>query len=304
MFDQAKLVTYVNGRIMPHTEAIVVMQAQEMQSTGGFYDNERTFNGKLFKLEQHLQRLFNGLSYTKIDPGITKEEMETLTAEVLEANLPLLGPGDEYIVTQVVSVGATSTAEDPVVNVVIYCQPLDFAPFARSYARGVRVVTPSTYGVPQQETQPSPSSEPQRQVYPLMTGQDGSITECKGGNFMFVRDGRIKLPDRRSVLPGVSMHTVLELADGLGIAVDEGDYSIYDVYRADEAFVSSTRNCMLPVASINGLSLGGDLPGPTASRLLDAWREMVGIDFVRQALDRLERSGPGPNPRAGQGPQS
>jgi len=286
MFDPTKLVTYVNGRIMPHGEALRAMQEQEMQSTGGFFDAERTFNRRIFKLGQHLQRLYNGLNYTKIDPGVTMEEMEGLTMEVLEANLPLLEPGDEYVVTQVVSTGAASTPEEPVVNVVIYCQPLDFTRFAMSYLRGVQVITPATYGVRQQDAV-SPPEEPPQQVYPLMTGQDGGITECKGGNFLFVQDGRIKLPDRRNVLPGVSMHTALELAGSLEIPVDEGDYAIYDVYKADEAFVSSTRHCMVPVATLNGFSLGEGVPGPVAGRLLDAWREMVGIDFVQQALDHL-----------------
>jgi branched-chain amino acid aminotransferase len=120
-----------------------------------------------------------------------------------------------------------------------------------------------------------------------MTSREGTITECKGANFMFVQGGRIKLPDRSNVLPGVSMYTVLELAETIGAPVDEGDYSPYDVYMADEAFISSTRYCMLPVATINGYPVGEALPGLLTSRFLDAWRETVGADFVRQALDHL-----------------
>jgi branched-chain amino acid aminotransferase len=106
---------------------------------------------------------------------------------------------------------------------------------------------------------------------------------------MFAREGRIKLPDRSNVLPGVSMHTVLELAESLGIPVDEGDYCTYDIYASDEAFVSSTRYCMLPVAAVNGYTMG-DVPGPVTQRLLDEWRRVVGVDFVRQSLDSLDSS--------------
>ena len=121
----------------------------------------------------------------------------------------------------------------------------------------------------------------------MLTNEEGDITECTGANFMFAQDGRIKLPDRRNVLPGVSMHTALELANHLGIGVDEGDYSAYDVYIADEAFISSTRYCVLPVATLNGLHVGEELPGPVTRKLLQAWRDLVGVDFVKQALDRL-----------------
>ena len=81
------------------------------------------------------------------------------------------------------------------------------------------------------------------------------------------------------------MQTVLELADELGVAVDEDDYCTYDVYTASEAFISSTRFCMLPVAAVNGYALPADVPGPITARLLDAWQDLVGVDFVRRALE-------------------
>ena len=189
--------------------------------------------------------------------------------------------------TQVVNVGAAKTPEaDPQVNIIIYCHPLDPSPFARGYTAGVRVVTPVTYGVPDQRREAG-QEEWIQQVFQLMSSQEGNITECTGANFMFVRDGRINLPDRQHVLPGVSMQTVLELAESLGIAVVEDDYGIHDVYQAEEAFVSGTRFCLLPVDTLNGLHLGKGLPGPVTGRLLDAWRDLVGVDFVRHAENRL-----------------
>ena len=120
-----------------------------------------------------------------------------------------------------------------------------------------------------------------------MVSEGGFITECQGANFMFVMDGRIKLPDRRNVLPGISMHTVLELAGEIGIGVDEGLYSPSLIYGADEAFVSSTRYCMLPVATLNGFRVGRSTPGEITEKLTSAWKNMVGMDFVQQALSLL-----------------
>jgi branched-subunit amino acid aminotransferase/4-amino-4-deoxychorismate lyase len=104
---------------------------------------------------------------------------------------------------------------------------------------------------------------------------------------MFVREGRIKLPDRSNVLPGISMKTILELAELLEIAVDEGRHSTHDIYLADEALVSGTRYCLLPVATVNGVNLGRDIPGPVTRRLFQAWSQKVGLDFVHQALDHV-----------------
>ena len=287
MTGPAQYVTYLNGDVMPHRDAMAALQDSNLGSAGGFYDHERTFDGRVFKLRQHLERLYRGLAATNIDPGVSLDEMEAITASILESNLPLLREGDEFEVTQVVSVIPTESPEEkPGVNVVVYCQPLNFTSFAVGYVKGVRVVTPSTYAVPAQGPRSGATAEEQK-VMPLMTSREGSITECRGGNFMLVRDGRIKLPDRSNVLPGVSMETVLELADALEIAVDEGDYSIYDVYMANEVFVSATTYCVQPVDTINGFSLGGELPGPVTGRMMDAWREMIGVDFVQQAIDHL-----------------
>ncbi len=296
MVDQSKFTTYLNGQFIPHDQAVAALQAEETQAAGGYYDGERTFNQQVFRLRQHLERLFRGLSYSRIDPGMSMEDMEAIVLEVLDANRHLLGHNDEFSVTQVVnSTPGNSADEPPKVNIVVFCQPLQFSAFAQSYRTGVRIVTPATYSVPERTAQTGIDGNGQR-VYQLMTGNEGSITECVGANFMFIRGGRIKLPDRHNVLAGVSMQTVLELAESLGIPVDEDEYSTYDVYMSEEAFVSSTRPCMLPVATINGLRLGEGVSGPVTGRLLDAWRQLVGMDFVQQALDQVS-SGDSEPPR-------
>ena len=271
---------------MPHSEAVEALRGLGMESAGGFYDTERTFDGRVFRLRLHLERLFRGLTASRIDAGISIDEMESVTHELLELNRHLLRRGHEYTISQVVSTGEGAEGDSPPeVTVIIYCQPLDVAAFAAGYVRGVRLITPDTYGVP--DSANDGSANEGARVIPLMTNEEGSITECSGANFMFVRGGRIKLPDRHNVLAGVSMQTVLELAEELGIEVDEDEYSAYDVYNADEAFISSTRFCMMPVSTINGLSLRGGVPGPATTRLLDAWRDLVGVDFVERALDQI-----------------
>ena len=247
-----ELVAYVNGRILPLNQAMAEMSESESRSPGGLYDTERTFKGEVSKLREHLQRLYNSLEFARMDPGISMEEMESMTLEVLDANRPLLKETEDFTLGQLASMTPNYDSDGLVpVTVLIYCQFIDFSKFAHGYANGIRIVTPATYGVPpSQEGSPEPAQE----TYLLMEDSLGNITECSQANFFLVQEGRIKLPNRERVLPGVSMETVLELADLEGIQVDEGDYCSFDAYGADEAFVTGTRYCLLPVATFNGVN--------------------------------------------------
>lgn len=281
-----ELMAYLNGDLLPHSEAVAGMRSDGSGSGGGLYDAERTFDGRVFKLREHLQRLYNGLEGSHVYPGLTIDEMEAATLTVIEANLESLQPGDEFVVGQVVGTGPSLSNGAPVIDVLIYCQVLDFSDFARSYSTGVRVFTPATYSPPARGQTRGPQV-PDDDVWALKTDQKGYITECARANFMFVKDGRIMLPDRSAALPGISMATVLELAEAMGIPVDEGRYSTSDVYAADGAYISGTRYCLLPVSTINGVAVLGPVPSAVTSRLIAAWSEMVGLDIVQQALDHL-----------------
>lgn len=291
MTSQNDFLAYINGRVMPYSQAAPVLQRINARSAGGYYDSARTFGGKPFKIRQHIERLFNGLVYSKIDTGLSIEDFESISTGLIETNHSILE--DERIeltVTQTVTISRPQSADDlPGVDVAIYCAPLDVSAFARSYLEGVRIYTPNTY--PEPQGQPGGDGKSGSvQVIPLMSNAQGHLTECRGANFMFVSDGRIKLPDRSNVLPGVSMHTVLEIAEYLSIGVDEGLYNQRELYDADEAFVSSTRYCLLPVASINGYPLGDSVPGEVTGRITSRWKELVGVDFVQRSLDSLADS--------------
>lgn len=101
----------------------------------------------------------------------------------------------------------------------------------------------------------------------LMLDLGGNMAEGAGTNFLFLSQGRICAPNRRQVLGGVSMETVLELADQLDIPWEEGDFTTHDVYTADEAFLTSTPFCLIPVVSLNGVNIGSGTPSPIANHL-------------------------------------
>ena len=290
MAQSKERIVYVNGDMVPESKAVISVLDKGYRWGDGVYDVERTFGGQVFKLRPHLDRLYRSLRYTRIDPGLTEDEMERITLEVVEANRHLLGPNDDFTVNQVVSRGLVEPELDRGANVSVYCLPVHFAEYAAQYVRGAKVVTPATRRTPPQSLSPKAKISGKmnhhiaqfeaRGVDPealaVMLDMEGNIAEAAGGNFMFVSGNRIMIPNRRHVLPGISMETVLEIAQNQGFEIEEGDYTPFDVYQSDEAFLSSTSYSVLPVASMNGWSIGDEVPGPITRGLLAAWSDMAG----------------------------
>jgi branched-chain amino acid aminotransferase len=298
-------VCYVDGNFVAANEAKVSVFDRGFTSGEGVYDVTRSYGHKLFKLDEHVARLYRSLRYTHIDCGIAPDEMTRLSIEVFERNKHLLGREDDGAIWQVVSRGAVRLAKGATpATVVIFCVQVAFESFARGYLDGIKLMTPSTRRTPPQcleakakitnKMNHSIALHEAQQVdprcIPLMLDIDGNISETNSSNFFFVAGGKLCTPTDRNVLQGVTRATVFELADELGIPVLEGDFTPYDVYVADEAFVAGTSPTLLPVRSLNGTSIGNGLPGPTTLRLIKAWNKMVGIDYVGQALAHLKDS--------------
>ena len=296
-------VVYVNGKMVPESQAVISALDRGFRWGDAVYEVERTFGGTPYKLRAHLDRLYRSLRYTRIDPGMSEDDLERATMEVVEANRDLLGPNDDFTVNQVVSRGLVEPSLDHGANLAIYCLPVHFLEFAREFATGARLITPATRRNPPTSLSPKAKISNKmnhfiaqfeaKAVDPgamaLMLDLDGNITEAAGANFVFVADGCIKVPNRRHVLPGISMEAVLEIAENQGIRVEEGDYTTFDVYQADEAFLSSTSYCVLPVTSLNGWTIGTGAPGPIARGLLASWSDMVGVNVVDQAMSHLPK---------------
>jgi branched-chain amino acid aminotransferase len=118
---------------------------------------------------------------------------------------------------------------------------------------------------------------------------NGNLSEGQGSNIFLVRDGRLLTPKERYVLPGVSRQAVIDLAHSLEIPFEETDIDLYDAYTADECFLTSTSLCICGVRSLNGRTFAAEaVPGPFTQRLMDAYKELVGCNFVAQYLARLD----------------
>ena len=293
-------VIYLNGEIVPDSQAKISVHDRGFKYGDAVFDTARTFRGQVFKLKEHIDRLYRSCQYMRLDPGMTKERMKALTSQVLDANRPLLGPDDDYWVTQRVSRGVDGASE---ATVVIECSPLPFESRAKYYRDGIPVVTPTVRRTPPQSQ--SPKAKTQNYInlilgdmeakaanpdaWAVLLDINGNLAEGTGSNIFVVKDGALMTPQDMYVLGGVSRETVVELAQELGMDVLKTDIDLYDAYTADEVFLTSTSLCVCPVSSINGSRVGSeDVPGPVTARLLDAFSGLVGLDIAGQYLRRLE----------------
>lgn len=303
-----ELVVYLNGRFLPESEAGISIYDRGFLFGDLVTESTRTFGLRPFKLREHLERLAASLKATEIEPGLGRAELERLTLELLERNRAAFGPDDDAWIVHNVTRGIAALGRRPGVSyppatVLIHCFPIDFASFAEQYRTGVHVVVPSTRQLPPQVLDPkikhrsrlhltlaaleAARVDPAAQA--VLLDLAGNLTEAPGANFFIVTKGVVRTPSARSVLRGISRATVLELCAQLGIPAREEELQPYDALAADEAFLTSTPYCLLPVTRFNGQPVGAGVPGPLTRRLLDAWSELVGVSIVGQAERHLAR---------------
>ncbi len=305
--DVNQRVCYFNGKIVPESEARVSFRDRGFKYGDDAFDTTRTFGHRIFKLDEHLDRLFQSLRYLQIDPGLTHEEFKTITEEVVEANVKIIDEDDDYWVTQRVSRGFDTPDLDLQVRdgptVIVECVPLPLRARARLYRDGIDVVTPSVRRTPPESLSPRVKTNNYLNVimgdlevkarnpeaWAVLLDINGNLAEGQGSNIFTVSNGVIYTPKSQFVLGGISRETVIEVAEKLEIPVVEADLDLFDAINASEVFLTSTSLCICGVRSVNGATIGdGRPPGPITRALSDAYSELVGYDFVAQYLKRLE----------------
>ncbi|MQF69629.1 branched-chain amino acid aminotransferase [SAR202 cluster bacterium AD-804-J14_MRT_500m] len=291
-------VVYLNGEILAESQAKISFRDLGFLHGDAVFDTTRTFNGKIFKLQEHIDRLFKSLKYMRIDPGLTKETFSTVTTQVVEQNLKVLDRGDDYWVSQRITRGVRGTGLPLKPTVLIECTPLPLADRAHYFRDGLPVVVPSVRRTPPEAMSPRAKvhnyvnlelaelevKAQNPDAWAILLDMRGNIAEGPGSNFFMVKDNVVITPKEQYILGGISRQTAMELAQELDIEVLEADIDLYDVYTADEAFVTSTSFCICPVSSINGSKMGEEVPGPVTDRLQKAYSGLVGMDFVDQYL--------------------
>ena len=272
-------------------------------------ESTRTFGHCPFKLEQHVTRLYKSLKVTRIDPGMSEDEMLDVTLRMLQANLPTYREEEDCWIVHNISRGLSIPGPDPTVQrgsatVMIYTQPMDLRGWAKFYTEGCHAVTAMSRIIPSQSLDARIKNR-SRMAYTLAEMEvklvdpeaqsvildvHGNVAENKGGNIFIVSNGVLKTPRSTNCLAGISRETVMQLANQRNICIEETELQPYDLYTADEVFFTSTPYCIMPATKFNGLPVGDGRVGSVTQRLLASWSELVGMDIVKQAREQLSGS--------------
>ncbi|MCA9028803.1 MAG: aminotransferase class IV [Planctomycetaceae bacterium] len=300
----SKRTVYFNGQFVPESEARVSIFDSALMYGDMAFEMTRTYNRRPFKLRAHLERLFRSLRLLEIDCGLTLDEMERVTLDTLERNLPTESADMDWQIMHDVSRGPlgiyrTAFPEGVQPTVSINCWPLitHMGGFAANYQSGIHVVIPAQQAVPAHLIDPKAKNRSRlhyqmanlqaarmgEKRWPLLLDPDGFFAEGTGWNIFLVKNGELLTPEPRNILLGVSRATVIELACQLGIPVRETNLSRYEGLDADEMFVTATTFALVHATTFEGQQVGDGRPGPVFNQLLKAWKEHVGIDFVAQA---------------------
>lgn len=303
-------VVYFNGEYVPETEARVSIFDSALMFGDMAFEMTRTFNHQPFRLREHLDRLYASLRLIETDPGMSIDEMERISVETLQKNLLTEDEDVDWQIMHDVSRGPLGTYESafpggiqPTVSINCWPLILHQGNASKWYEEGVRAVIPAQHALPAHLVDSKAKTRSrlhyqmaqlqvarmQQPAWPVLLDTDGFLAEGTGNNVFLVKDSVLLTPEPRNILLGVSRGAVLDLADNLGIQVRETNLDRYNALLADEMFFTSTTICMVHAASFEGQQIGDGRPGPVYRRILEAWKEWVGVDFVEQARKYVDR---------------
>ena len=289
----ASILINVNGELKPRAEAVVSVFDSGFMLGDGVWEGMRVHKGRLAFLDRHLHRLFEGAKALAMDIGLTREELTKRLYHTLDAN----GMSEGVHVRLMVTRGIRSTPyQDPRVIVsgaTVVIIPEYKEPDPTIYERGLKLFTVHVRrGDPAVQDQKINSHSKLNCILAsiqatqagadeaLMLDPHGFVATCNSTHFFIVRKGELWTTSGKYCLGGITRGVTLEIAREAGMTAVEKDFSLTDVYAADEAFVTGTFAGIVPVREIDGRQL--ICRGPMVERLQRLYAERVERDVAEQ----------------------
>lgn len=281
------LVAYVNGAFVPKDQARVSIYDHGYLYGDGIFEGIRAYDGRIFRLDRHLDRLYASAKYLMLDIPLSKQVLAAAIVETVRR----CGLRDAYI-RPIISRGVGDLGLDPrkckTPTVVIIVDTIQLYP-KEAYVHGLRAITAMTRKVRPDALSPQAKTlnylnniqariEANRAGVDeaIMLTSEGYVCECTADNLFVVRSGEVWTPPAHlGILQGVTREAVMSLAREHGLPMLERVFTLYDVYTADECFLTGTGAEVGPVVEVDGRRIGAGTPGPTTQRLMSAFRDLV-----------------------------
>lgn len=278
---------YINGKLYDKADAKISVYDHGLLYGDGVFEGIRIYNGKVFRLREHLHRLYDGARSIRLEIPLTREQMEEAVKSTVQAN----EKRDGYI-RLVVTRGAGYLGLDPRKasnpQVIIIVDDIALYP-AELYENGLEIVTVSTIRNHPNALNPRIKSlnylnNIMAQIEAvqagcfeaLMLNHKGEVAECTGDNIFVAKKGVLCTPPTDAgILEGITRDAVIELAHAAKIPVQEIALTRYDVYAADECFLTGTAAEVVPVVKCDGRVIGTGKPGPLTKQLREQFQRLV-----------------------------
>jgi len=289
----ASVLINVNGEMKPRAEAVVSVFDSGFMLGDGVWEGLRVHKGRIAFLDRHLDRLFEGAKAIAMDIGLSREELTRRIYDTLDAN----GMDEGVHIRLMVTRGLRSTPyQDPRVIVsgaTIVIIPEYKEPPEGVHERGLKLFTVHVRRGDPAVQDPKLNSHSKlncilASIQATQAGADeglmldphGFVATCNSTHFFIVRKGELWTSSGKYCLAGVTRGLALEVAREAGIPAFEKDFSLTDVYGADEAFVTGTFAGIVPVREVDGRKL--ECRGPMVERLQQLYRDRVERDVAEQ----------------------
>ncbi len=292
----AEAILYVNGAFVPESQAKISVLDHGLLYGDGVFETACAWNGRIFKLDQHIDRGFRSMAAIALKPPVGRDEFRRLIVETVRRN----GLRDAYIKWLVTRGCNGKPLMDPagcVPGLVILVQPYIDRASQERIRKGFRLKTVAVRRPPGHVLDPQIKSLNYLNLVlakleakaagadeALLLDAHGRICEATGCNVFAVRGRRLLTP-RHDILAGITRETVFDLGHELGFAVEERDMELYDAYTADELLICSTAGGILPVVELDGRSIGDGKPGAVFHQLHNAYQALIASDRHGTPID-------------------
>ena len=284
----ADTILYVNGDFVKKSEAVISVYDSGFQHGDGVYEGIRAYGRKVYRLDEHIKRLYESCYTLGIDIGKTKDEMKEIVKELIRRNLDA-GFTDLHMRLQVTRGFKAQTGMHPTLNVtnasIVICVDQKPPIFNKE---GITLVTTwlkrysPSYMDPKihccnQLNQIMAACEAIRQGADeaIMLDQNGYVAETNSTNLQMIKDGALILPTLDSQLPGITRQTMIQIAKEMGMEVQVRNVSVSEYYNADEVFICGTVGEVVPVKMIDGKKIGTQIPGPITEKFSQEYKKMT-----------------------------
>jgi len=278
---------YIDGRYYSERNAKISVFDHGVLYGDGVFEGIRFYNGRIFKLEEHVNRLFASAQAILLTIPMSKEEVASATLKTCRLN-KLKDGYIRLVVTRGVGYLGLSPYKCKKASVFIIAATIELYPEA-VYRNGLKVITTGTMRTPANVLSPAVKSlnylnNIMAKVEAIQAGAEeglmlngqGNVAECTGDNVFIIKGGALITPPiSAGALDGITRRTVMALAAEAGLPVREENLTRYDIFTADECFLTGTAAEVVPVAQLDGRVIGGKRPGPVTLDLMRRYRELT-----------------------------